>query len=207
MDHHQHGHDASDESCCGCGSKAAEGAAAATVTDPVCGMKVDPATVEAPLRPRGHDLPFLLAPAAARSSRPTRRNTSPNPRPRPPARAARRHLHLPDAPADPPGRARELPDLRHGARTLEVTAEAGPNHELADMTRRFWIGLALAAPGLRAGDGRPHLRRSACTGWCRRSSRTGSSSCCPRPWCCGPAGRSSSAAGPRWSAATSTCSP
>jgi Cu+-exporting ATPase len=27
-----------------------------------------------------------------------------------------------------------------------VTAEAGPSHELADMTRRFWIGLALSMP-------------------------------------------------------------
>ncbi len=27
-----------------------------------------------------------------------------------------------------------------------VTADAGPNHELADMTRRFWVGLALALP-------------------------------------------------------------
>jgi Cu+-exporting ATPase len=29
---------------------------------------------------------------------------------------------------------------------LEVTAEAGPNPELRDMTRRFWIGLVLTAP-------------------------------------------------------------
>nr|WP_254452782.1 heavy metal translocating P-type ATPase [Roseicella sp. DB1501] len=29
---------------------------------------------------------------------------------------------------------------------LEVTAEAAPNHELIDMTRRFWIGLALTLP-------------------------------------------------------------
>ncbi|MDR3509316.1 MAG: heavy metal translocating P-type ATPase [Caulobacteraceae bacterium] len=28
----------------------------------------------------------------------------------------------------------------------EVTAEAAPNHELADMSRRFWIALALTAP-------------------------------------------------------------
>ena len=27
-----------------------------------------------------------------------------------------------------------------------VSAEAGPNHELIDMTRRFWIGLALSLP-------------------------------------------------------------
>src|ERR1035441_8426361 len=29
---------------------------------------------------------------------------------------------------------------------LTVTADAQPNHELADMTRRFWIGLAFALP-------------------------------------------------------------
>jgi Cu+-exporting ATPase len=29
---------------------------------------------------------------------------------------------------------------------LDATAEAGPNHELIDFTRRFWIGLALALP-------------------------------------------------------------
>jgi len=29
-----------------------------------------------------------------------------------------------------------------------VTLDSGPNHELADMTRRFWVGLALALPGL-----------------------------------------------------------
>ncbi|WP_295696439.1 heavy metal translocating P-type ATPase [Lapillicoccus sp.] len=29
---------------------------------------------------------------------------------------------------------------------VTVTADSGPNHELVDMTRRFWIGLALAVP-------------------------------------------------------------
>src|SRR3569623_271113 len=29
---------------------------------------------------------------------------------------------------------------------LDATAEVGPIHELIDMTRRFWIGLALALP-------------------------------------------------------------
>lgn len=29
---------------------------------------------------------------------------------------------------------------------LDATAEVGPNHELLDMTRRFWIGLALSLP-------------------------------------------------------------
>ena len=35
-----------------------------------------------------------------------------------------------------------------------ASADAGPNAELIDMSRRFWIGLALSASGVRARDGR-----------------------------------------------------
>ena len=42
--------------------------------------------------------------------------------------------------------ARRLPDLRHGARADDAERGAGANPELADMTRRFWIALALTAP-------------------------------------------------------------
>jgi Cu+-exporting ATPase len=31
---------------------------------------------------------------------------------------------------------------------LTITAQASPNDELADMTRRVWIGLVLRRPGL-----------------------------------------------------------
>ncbi len=41
---------------------------------------------------------------------------------------------------------------------LDVTAEQGPNVELIDMQRRFWIGLALALPVFAPGDGRAHFR-------------------------------------------------
>jgi len=40
----------------------------------------------------------------------------------------------------------QLPDLRHGTEAELATAETGPNPELVDMTRRFWIGLGLAIP-------------------------------------------------------------
>ena len=45
--------------------------------------------------------------------------------------------------------------------TLEpvtATADVGENHELVDMTRRFWIGLVSDLAGLRPGNGRPHSR-------------------------------------------------
>ena len=58
-------------------------------------------------------------------------------------------------PRDPAGRARLLPDLRHGARSRRSPPPtAGPNPELVDMTRRFWIGAGADAAGVRAGDGR-----------------------------------------------------
>ena len=65
-----------------------------------------------------------------------------------------------------------------------ATAEAGPNPELADMTRRFWIGAALSIPvvALEMGGG---------------SCPTGCSSCSQRLSSCGAAGPSSCAAGGR----------
>ena len=42
-----------------------------------------------------------------------------------------------------------------------ATADTGPNPELADMTRRFWIGLVLGAAGDGAGNGRPCCRRAS----------------------------------------------
>ena len=42
-----------------------------------------------------------------------------------------------------------------------ATAETGPNPELADMTRRFWIGARPGRAGRRPGDGRPSARPRA----------------------------------------------
>ena len=71
-----------------------------------------------------------------------------------------------------------------------------PNPELTDMTRRFWIGLALTAAGRCVSNGRPH--RPACAPLVpRRHLAPGCNSRWRRRWCCGPAGRSLSAAGAR----------
>ena len=76
-----------------------------------------------------------------------------------PAVRRRRHLHLPDASArsarSGPG---ACPICGMALEPVTVTADGGPNPELADMTRRFWIGLALAVAGGRAGDGRASAR-------------------------------------------------
>ena len=41
---------------------------------------------------------------------------------------------------------------------VDVSADSGPNPELVDMTRRFWIALALTLPVVRARDGQPSAR-------------------------------------------------
>ena len=41
-----------------------------------------------------------------------------------------------------------MPDLRHGAGAACGFGRSHPNAELADMTRRFWIGLVITLPVL-----------------------------------------------------------
>jgi hypothetical protein len=60
--------------------------------------------------------------------------------------SGRNDLYLSNAPRDTSSRVGLLSDLRDGPRALLVTADSGPNHELADMRRRFWIGLVLTLP-------------------------------------------------------------
>ena len=147
MDQHQHGHDASDGSCCDCGSKAAEGVAAATVSDPVCGMKVDPATSKHRFDHAGTTYHFCSAGCRAKFE----------------ADPAKYLAQKADAPPPVPMRADAIytcpmhPQIRQkglgscsicgmALEPVEITAEATPSHELADMTRRFWVGLVLALP-------------------------------------------------------------
>ena len=75
---------------------------------------------------------------------------------------------------------------------LMATSESGPNHELIDMTRRFWIGLALTVPVFALEMGGHLTGLHMLLG---NSSQTGSSSRWPRPSCSGQDGRSSCAAG------------
>ena len=134
-------------------------------------------------------------PAAGRSSLPTRSATS-SAQERSLHAGARGHdLHLPHAPRDPPGRSRRLPDLRHGAR---AGARHGRGAAQSRARRHDAAVLDRAGPGaprVRAGDGRApgRLARAAS----RSRPPTGCSSRWRRRSCCGRAGRSSSAAGPR----------
>jgi Cu+-exporting ATPase len=143
-DHHDH--EANDHvkgGCC-CGSAAAVNEVS-LVTDPVCGMKVDPATSKhrfdrggtiyhfcsAGCRTKFAANPeFYLKPksVAAKPAKPGAIYTCP--------------MH-PEIRQEGPG---SCPICGMALEPVEISAEATPNHELADMSRRFWIGLALTLP-------------------------------------------------------------
>jgi Cu+-exporting ATPase len=123
-----------------------------------------------------------------------------------------RTLHAPDIPAQPaaePGSQWTCPMhpqiVRDGpgfcpicGMALEPMLPSGEaNPELKDMTRRFWVGLALALPVVALEMGRHMLMLDRAIG-----ARIIFSCCSRRPSCCGQAGRSSCAPGPRCAAAT-----
>jgi len=130
--------------------------AAVTAIDPVCGMTVDPATSKHSVDHEGRTFWFccarcrekfiadpagILTRAAARLSA----ETDSAVRPSPPAPAGSIYtcpMH-PEVRQEGPG---SCPICGMALEPLTLTAEAPPNDELIDMTRRFWIGLALTAP-------------------------------------------------------------
>lgn len=115
-----------------------------TVKDPVCGMGVDPHTAKHRAEHEGHPNyfcsdgcreKFVADPAKylnkAEGAEPVDQNaiyTCP--------------MH-PEIRQVGPG---SCPICGMGLEPLVASADAGPNHELIDMTRRFWIGLALTLP-------------------------------------------------------------
>ena len=113
------------------------------VRDPVCGMAVDPATSKH--RFDHHRATYHFCGAGCRTKFEADPAKYLSPRPSPPARANAAYT----CPMHP-----QIRQLGPGAcpicgmalEPVEVSAEAPPNPELRDMTRRFWAGLALTAP-------------------------------------------------------------
>ncbi len=143
MDEHNH---TKASGCCGCGggSKAANPVGTATVTDPVCGMKVDPATSKHRFAHAGTTYHFCSAGCRTKFEADPVKYLSPKATTAParPDAIYTCPMH-PEIRQQGPG---SCPICGMALEPLEVTAEAAPNHELIDMTRRFWVGLALALP-------------------------------------------------------------
>ncbi len=134
-------HEHTKDACCGT-------EATAPMRDPVCNMVVDPATAKHSAEHHGHTYyfcnprcreKFIANPAAY--LKPPQHREAPTAKPGViytcPMHPEVRQLGPGSCPKC--GMALELEDAVAGA------AE-GPNPELADMTRRFWIGLVLAVP-------------------------------------------------------------
>jgi Cu+-exporting ATPase len=131
--------------CCGSAAKPSHGSADGKVLDPVCGMTVDPATTAHHAEHDGRAFHFCSAGCRAKFVAD-------------PAKYLEKSEATP--PAAPPGTIYTCPmhpqirQVGPGAcpicgMALEpelVTAEPQANPELADMTRRLWIAVALTAP-------------------------------------------------------------
>ncbi|MFO0987834.1 MAG: heavy metal translocating P-type ATPase [Alphaproteobacteria bacterium] len=139
--------------------------AAAKAIDPVCGMSVDPATAKHACEHGGQTHYFcsagcrtkFAADPAGYLAKPTHAGALAH------GHGGHGHAHAPvrakapAAPADAVYTCPMHPEVRQVGpgncpicgMALEpetVTADAGPNPELVDMTRRFWIGAVLALP-------------------------------------------------------------
>src|SRR5260221_1722027 len=124
---------------------AAAGVESSLATDPVCGMTVDPTTSKHLLEHQG--VTFHFCPAGCRAKFAAAPESYLKPKAAVPAPAKVGAVYT--CPMN-----REIRQQGPGScricgmalEPLEVSADAAPNHELADMTRRFWVGLALTIP-------------------------------------------------------------
>ncbi len=122
-------------------------AAEGTVKDPVCGMQVDPHTAVHSAVHSGRTYYFCSAGCRERFTASPEKYLSPAQLRAEPVPAGTIHtcpMH-PQIRQVGPG---FCPICGMALEPAEASAEAGPSAELLDMTRRFWIGLALTIPVL-----------------------------------------------------------
>jgi Cu+-exporting ATPase len=115
--------------------------------DPVCGMTVDPATARHKADYKGH--PYFFCSAGCKTkfqANPAKYLDAETTAAEPVAAGTIYTCPMhPEIRQVGPG---SCPICGMALEPLTVTAESGPNHELIDMTRRFWIGFVLAVPVL-----------------------------------------------------------
>jgi Cu+-exporting ATPase len=115
----------------------------AATTDPVCGMTVDPATAKHRAEHHGHGYFFCSAGCKTKfSANPQKYLGERTPEPIVEGAIYTCPMH-PQIRENSPG---ACPICGMALEPEMPSAGDGPNPELADMTRRFWIGLVLALP-------------------------------------------------------------
>ena len=118
---------------------------AMSVKDPVCGMNVDPHTAKHRAEHNGQPYYFCSAGCRTKFMADPEKYLSPEKAKAEPVPAGTIYtcpMH-PEIRQEGPG---SCPICGMALEPATVTAEAAPNHELIDFTRRFWIALALALP-------------------------------------------------------------
>ncbi|HSV02930.1 MAG TPA: heavy metal translocating P-type ATPase [Phenylobacterium sp.] len=115
-------------------------------TDPVCGMRVNPATSPHHAQHEGRTYHFCGNGCRTKFVADPGRYLSPAPAepspPAPPGTIYTCPMH-PEIRQEGPG---ACPICGMALEPATVTADAGPSPELAEMSRRFWIGLVLTVP-------------------------------------------------------------
>src|SRR3954447_4708485 len=146
-EHADHGAGAGNSACCGGHDHSGHGHQAPTrVLDPVCGMTVDPATSNHRFDHHGETFHFCSAGCRTKFAAD-------------PANLAKEKTPQSEMPAGTIYTCPMHPQIRQaGPGTCPIcgmalepevaSLETGPNPELDDMTRRFWIGGALALPAV-----------------------------------------------------------
>ncbi len=117
---------------------------ALSIKDPVCGMDVDPQTAKH--SSRLDDRPYYFCSASCKTKFDADPGRYLSPTPSADALEADAIFTCPMHPEIRQAGPGSCPICGMALEPLMVTANAGPNHELTDMTRRFWIGLALSLP-------------------------------------------------------------
>jgi Cu+-exporting ATPase len=113
-----------------------------TAIDPVCGMKVDPATSKHHLDHAGRTFHFCSARCGGKFAADPDAYLTPTAKPSASGAIFTCPMH-PEIRQQGPG---HCPICGMALEPVVVTAEAPPNHELTDMTRRFWAALVLSSP-------------------------------------------------------------
>ena len=142
---HGHAHDHGVHACCGGHHGAADQAASpAPAIDPVCGMTVNRATAKHRFSHHGQDYFFCSARCRERFVADPLKYLAPK-EPEPPAPAGTIYtcpMH-PEVRQVGPG---SCPICGMALEPEQISLDDAPDPELIDMTRRFWIALALTIP-------------------------------------------------------------
>jgi Cu+-exporting ATPase len=114
-----------------------------TVKDPVCGMDVDPHTASHRSEYGGRPYYFCSSGCKAKFEADPAKYLGPREAGAAPEGAVYTCPMHPEIRQEGPG---SCPICGMALEPLMVTADAPPNHELIDFTRRFWIGIVLTLP-------------------------------------------------------------